>query len=376
MEKFSAYRDPGTGIQPFSVPLPPASATDPLRAIIKGLGFILGVIRTTIVCLTALTYAVLVEIAPIPPLHRAITRHLTFLLAYLTLWTLGAIWIPVETITKKKTGRNVQRNEPWNPGAGDLIISNWASWIEILWLAARCNPVFILPVPESVLKFEDPTKRSTPITNKPGRATGTGSANIQSPQKHSAVPPVPIRGFRQVSLLQIICLAGRIPPFFSDSRAYSVEEIRRSAGRPVVVFPECTTSNGRGLLRFANVFKEEVPVKGYQVFIIYDPPTSYAPTLTRPVGTAGPAFLGPLAHIFQITSSVIPSTFSIRLLPPSESPGSQLFLASEHVKGGSGEDQLAESTASLISQIGRLKRTGLGWEDKASFLHYRDLKFV
>ncbi|KAF5364219.1 hypothetical protein D9756_000717 [Leucocoprinus leucothites] len=385
MEKFSAYRDPGTGIQPFSVPLPPTSTTGPLQAITRVLGFGLGVFRTAIICSIALLYLTLVEIlclvlVPIPPLHRAITRVFTFVLAKLALWTLGIIWVPVETITKKKIGRNAHRNEPWNPNAGDLIISNWASWIEVLWLAARCNPVFVLPVPESIPKFEDTVHQPMPVTNRPGRATGTGSANIQSIQKHSAVPVVPIKGFRRVSLLRMICLAGRVPPFFKDeSGTSSLDEIRKSAGRPVVVFPECTTSNGRGLLRFANVFNEEVPVKGYQVFIMcvrYDPPTLYTPTLTRPVGIPGPAFLNPLSHIFEIASSVVPLTVSIRLLPPSESPGSQLFLASDYVKGGSGEDQLAESSASLISQIGRLKRTGLGWEDKASFFHYRNLKFV
>lgn len=27
--------------------------------------------------------------------------------------------------------------EAWTPKAGDVIVSNWASWIEILWLAFR-----------------------------------------------------------------------------------------------------------------------------------------------------------------------------------------------------------------------------------------------
>lgn len=49
----------------------------------------------------------------------------------------------------------------------------------------------------------------------------------------------------------------------------SLEDIRQSAERPVVVFPECTTSNGRGLLRFARVFEGySVPVKKYNVFIM------------------------------------------------------------------------------------------------------------
>jgi len=70
---------------------------------------------------------------------------------------------------------------------------------------------------------------------------------------------------------------------------------------------------------------------------------------------------------------MVPSV-SIYLLPPSESPSSQIFIASDYVKGTTGEDQLAEASANLISQIGRLKRTGMGWEDKASFVHYRNLK--
>lgn len=51
----------------------------------------------------------------------------------------------------------------------------------------------------------------------------------------------------------------------------SLEEVRKRARGPVVVFPECTTSNGRGLLRFADVFKHEknVPVKGYKMFLMY-----------------------------------------------------------------------------------------------------------
>ena len=65
--------------------------------------------------------------------------------------------------------------------------------------------------------------------------------------------------------------AGYVPPFDntdSGSAKSTLEEIRRTASRPVVVFPECTTSNGRALLRFADVFHQNVPVKKYQVFIL------------------------------------------------------------------------------------------------------------
>ncbi|PSS37312.1 hypothetical protein PHLCEN_2v789 [Hermanssonia centrifuga] len=58
---------------------------------------------------------------------------------------------------------------------------------------------------------------------------------------------------------------------------------------------------------------------------------------------------------------------SIRLLAPSESPSSGSFLASEF---SSGNDVLSEASAGLIAQIGKMKRVGMGWEDKAAFLEF------
>ena len=62
---------------------------------------------------------------------------------------------------------------------------------------------------------------------------------------------------------------GNTPLDASGGNYSSLEEIRRKATRPLIVFPECTTSNGRGLLQFAEVFKgRTVPVKGYKVFVL------------------------------------------------------------------------------------------------------------
>jgi hypothetical protein len=64
---------------------------------------------------------------------------------------------------------------------------------------------------------------------------------------------------------------------------------------------------------------------------------------------------------------------SVRLLPPAESPGSPLFLPSETVSGDVGEDTLSAACASLISQLGKLKKMSLSWEDKVPFLRlYRE----
>jgi hypothetical protein len=67
----------------------------------------------------------------------------------------------------------------------------------------------------------------------------------------------------------MIRATGSTPQSPSSGSYASLEDIRKSAERPVVVFPECTTSNGRGLLRFARVFEGyNVPVKEWNVFVM------------------------------------------------------------------------------------------------------------
>jgi len=248
------------------------------------------------------------------------------------------------------------------------------------------DPVFVLPVPDSIPESPQVLQSSTPVTYTPGRRTGTGSANIQVPSR-STSSRIPITGFRQVSLLSMISQTGNAPPYWLTSAALPLDEIRRNASRPVVVFPECTTSNGRGLLRFADVFHENIPVKKFQVFIMsvrsvdassrneskltricrYDPPTDLVPTLTQPIPSS---ILNPLPHVFTLATSLSLPQITIRLLAPSESPGSQLFVASEVLSDYMGDDMLTEASAALIAHMGKLKRTSLGWEDKGRFLEF------
>jgi hypothetical protein len=62
---------------------------------------------------------------------------------------------------------------------------------------------------------------------------------------------------------------GHVPSYNFDTPFCSLEHIRQVADKPVVVFPECTTSNGRGMLRFADVFGDyTVPVKRFKVFVM------------------------------------------------------------------------------------------------------------
>jgi len=50
-------------------------------------------------------------------------------------------------------------------------------------------------------------------------------------------------------------------------------------------------------------------------------------------------------------------------------------MLSNVLPNGLGEgDTLAEVSATLIAQVGKMKRTGLGWEDKAAFLEFYNRK--
>ncbi|KAH9846943.1 hypothetical protein C2E23DRAFT_850603 [Lenzites betulinus] len=374
MEKFSAFRDPGTGIQPFLRPVPP-SGSEVLATVISPLGYVLGLVKTVLLLGLALVYAVLVQglcliLTPVPPLHRAVTFIFTAFLSRLALLLTGVYWIPVEVVQRKR-GRTSPAPEKWSLRAGDLIVSNWASWIEVLWLAFRFNPIFVLPVSETLDLPAAPTVASSPISRTPGRRTGTGSAAISSPAARTPTARIAIVGFRRVSLLSMIAATGRLPIAAADCTMppQSLEAIRSAADRPVVVFPECTTSNGRALLRFAEVFGDvRLPVMRYKVFVMcvrYDPPTAYAPTLSHSLPSRA---LNPLPHAFALASALAPLPLSIRLLAPSEAPSSGAFLLSEFLAGGAYADPLAECCAALIAQIGRVKRVGLGWEDKVAFL--------
>ncbi|KAF8484950.1 hypothetical protein DFH94DRAFT_717254 [Russula ochroleuca] len=371
MEKYSAFRDPGTGIQPFLTPVPPLGSSI-VAKIALPLSYALGVIRTTLVVAIAAVYLVFVSgvctiLRPIPPVHRAISYVLTAFLSRLSLFVLGLWWIPVEQVSRRR-GRSSGTREPWLPGAGDLIISNWVSWIEILWLAFRFDPIFVLPLSSNPVQQRD-THLETRAT---GRRTGTGSAAI-SPTTKPLAQRVNIVGFHKASLLRIIMSTGRTPLDASSGNYSSLEEIRSSANRPLVVFPECTTSNGRGLLKFAELFKDcPVPVKGFKVFVMcirYDPPTHLSPTLSHSITSS----LNPLPHVFSLAKTLQPLTMSVRLLPPAELPSSPSFLASEVVSNDVGEDTLTAACSGLISQLGKMKKMNLGWEDKVFFLKlYRE----
>lgn len=142
-------------------------------------------------------------------------------------------------------------------------------WLDlILLLLRRFDPIFVLPVTDNV---EPPhiISAPAPVTHTPGRRTGTGSANVSTPTRAPS-KRIPIHSFRRVSMMTLLATVGHVPPYSQhEGVPESLENIRKDASRPLVVFPECTTSNGRALLRFTDVFKGvKIPVMAYQIFVM------------------------------------------------------------------------------------------------------------
>lgn len=143
-----------------------------------------------------------------------------------------------------------------SPRQGDLILSNHTSYIDVLLLSALYNPTFLLPVFSAL--------PAVPTTQpKYGRSTGTGSANIST----APLPQPPALGYVKVPFWEMMARTGSLPPTAAvlPVGAYkTLKEARRKEPRPVVLFAEGTTGNGRAILRFGEGVLEEGDVGGDQ----------------------------------------------------------------------------------------------------------------
>ena len=129
-----------------------------------------------------------------------------------------------------------------------MIISNYTSHIDILYLAYRYNPTFLLPT------FA-PLADSNPTTASTGRHTGTGSANITTTQ-----PQPDFLGYTPIPLLSLLARTGQLPisqDVIPVDSYKTLKGARRGEKRVVVLLAEGTTSNGRAVLRFPDGILQE-----------------------------------------------------------------------------------------------------------------------
>lgn len=242
------------------------------------------------------------------------------------------------------------------PHGGTIIAASSTSPIDALYLAAIFDPVFTSSYPT--------TRLVEPIT-----------------------------------LFQAVLRAFSKPALHPLTNATLVDltaMLEANPQRPVVVFPECTTTNGRGILPFSPSLLTAPPrTKIFPVNIRYTPadittpiPASYASFMWNLCSKPTHSLHVRIAEVVYNTSRNPSSPpRPPAAAPPSSSPTN--FLDSLHLDaekdelassestllGDEGEGQLSaeeravmERIGDALARLGRVKRVGLGVKEKGEFV--------
>ncbi|KAF9359704.1 hypothetical protein BGX26_011652 [Mortierella sp. AD094] len=344
--------DQGTGIQPFLPPVPANADHSPLEkaltAVLMIVKPITGAAKLILVVVVALGLVLLETIGlvltPLAPLHKAYHRLISAVFIRTILGLLGFFWIKHEVVTLKRgrsAGANKAQSSSRRASSGNLIVCNWSSYIDILYLAFRYDPVFTQIYPETLT-------------------------------------------VRQVSLWEALLLSGGYPELSPPNETETfplldfVKAMHKKGAGPVMIFPEGTTTNNRAILKFIPIFKDcSVPETSINISIValkYDY-RKFAPTFT--VGLNNSYRLG---HLFR-TCAQFYNVLSVKSLNPDESPSNAHFsaldgLASTPTGAAIGvaepveEDPLGGVIINLMGRVTRYRKLGLSVQDKADFLDY------
>lgn len=219
------------------------------------------------------------------------------------------------------------------PQPSSIIASSFTSPIDSLYLAAIFDPVFAASYP------------STRLVHRISLFEAILRA-FQHPKKH---PPLNARLTDLQTLLQ------------------------QYPSQPVVVFPECTTTNGRGILSFsASLLTVPSKTKIFPISLRYTPAD-----ITTPVPAMYLAFFWNLlsrpTHCIRvrIAESVYNTSYSSSMGSSKQNSlrnqGTLLGLE-ENNDVSLDEKTVLDKVAEALARLGRVKRVGLSAMDKEAFV--------
>lgn len=150
----------------------------------------------------------------------------------------------------RPTHTDATARDAFTPQKGDVILCNWSSWIDVLYLVTRFNPTFVRPVVSapptsgaatSSESRSSATRRRDAATRgqqHAGIATNTSAAQAQT---SSVTGEQRILGWKQASFLDMMMRSGSIPET-SEGKANMkpLDSLLKEAdgAGPVVLFPE------------------------------------------------------------------------------------------------------------------------------------------
>ncbi|KAF1847587.1 uncharacterized protein K460DRAFT_306947 [Cucurbitaria berberidis CBS 394.84] len=344
MEKYSQFRDKGTAIAPFlPVPAPPSSVIwAPFHAF-------LFVFRLPFVVSISFFYFCILEWIPMGSAVK-----------YGVLWLMlgipGVWWVDLQVDGVKRGQLHSARDNL--PKAGTIIASSFTSPLDPLYLAGIFQPIFT---------------RSYPNT----------------------------RRVERISLFRAILLAFSAPKRSPPSSAKLVALQHLTTENPhkiICVFPETTTTNGRGILPLApSLLSAGGNTKIYPVNLRYTPqdittpvPGGYFSWLWRLLSKPTHQMRVRIAtRIYNSTSQDSPSKQTSSARASGSGYDTNIFdhpdfrngvngndghdgLMAVDVGDGDGvsadEQKVLDRVGEDLARLGRVKRVGLGVEEKIEFV--------
>ncbi|RLN54764.1 hypothetical protein BBJ29_007778 [Phytophthora kernoviae] len=229
MEKYSRWSDLSTGINPFVPQRRRFTSGWPVTCLQMVSGSLLAVVRIPLVLVATLVLAlvnVIVSIlAIIPFLGRLIKRLTDWLLCTLLLLLLG-VFASEEAANSRRLGlvtaKGGHSTGSSRVGPGDVVVCNYTSFVEILYLARCFSPVFVFATE--------------------GKTDNGGLVHVCG---------LPEALYRSLSMP---VSAERVKP------TRKIADVVRRASGPIVILPEGARSNGKAVLRFIPLL-ENLPVK-------------------------------------------------------------------------------------------------------------------
>ncbi|KAI8945919.1 hypothetical protein F4801DRAFT_566511 [Xylaria longipes] len=315
MEKYSQFRDRGSGISPF---LP---ATTPTSIMSKILGAWIFAFRLPVLIMYCVAYFLVLDHLPLPQFLRKL--NLWMLLGIPGIW-----WVDLQ-LDGVKRGSLSQQPADRFPRERAVIAAQFTSPIDAVYLAAIFDPIFVV---------------SYPGTRKVQRVSLFRAMALALASPTTTVPPTGLTTLRAL--------------------------VEQNPHRVIAVFPEMTTTNGKGILPFSpSLLSCPADATIFPVSMRYTPPD-----ITTPVPGAWISFLWNLlnkpTHYIRVRVAEGVSNTSVAT--------NGLTHPEMNDRAGSGgdggedvtpeEQRLLDHVADSLARLARNKRVGLTLSDKAAFV--------
>ncbi|KAM3081638.1 Lysophosphatidic acid:oleoyl-CoA acyltransferase 1 [Clarireedia jacksonii] len=256
----------------------------------------------------------------------------------------GVWWIDLQ-IDGVKKGSLAKKHEGRVPAPSDIIASSFTSPLDSLYLAAIFDPIFTV---------------SYPHTHQVQTISLLG-AILRALRRPTEYPP---KGARMTDLSSLLL---------------------QHPGRVIVVFPECTTTNGRGILPFSpSLLTAPQGTKIFPISLRYTPPDVTTPVpgkylqfiwnlLSKPThcirvriaevvyNTSRSADKKDSKYLQGLLNGAGEDTAQVSSTDTLASLGDQADITPE-------EQRVLDKVGEALARLGRVKRVGLSVKDKTAFV--------